>query len=172
VSRPSIPNTFTSERKAIFLAVLEETASPKAAAAAAGVVRSTAFYHRRNDLEFAAAWEAAVEVALDALLEEAYRRSVIGHDEPLVHQGRLSTVTDPVTGEERVQTIRKYSDRLMEVLLKWRYPQMADRLSVKVDSTGLDAEALLAMPAAERAQLTALLAKYAANKPEEKNDDQ
>lgn len=170
MSRPSIPNTFTAERKAIFLSVLEETASPKAAAAAAGVVRSTAFYHRRNDLEFAAAWEAAVEVALDALLEEAYRRSVIGHDEPLVHQGKLSTVTDPVTGEERVQTIRKYSDRLMEVLLKWRYPQMADKLSVKVESTGLDAQSLLAMPADERAQLVALLSKYNAARPQGEED--
>lgn len=171
MSRPSIPNTFTPERKARFLEVLEETASPKAAAAAVGIVRSTAFYHRANDLEFRKQWEAAVEVALDALLEEAYRRSVVGHDEPLVHQGRLSTVTDPVTGEERVQTIRKYSDRLMEVLLKWRYPQMADRLSVKVEDTGLSAEALLAMPADERKQLTALLAKYAANKHEEQDDE-
>lgn len=140
MSRPSIPNTFTPERKAIFLAVLEDTASPKAAAAAAGIVRSTAFYHKANDLEFRTQWEAAVEVALDSLLEEAYRRAAVGVDEPVIHQGRVSTVADPETGDERPLTVRKYSDRLMEVLLKWRYgDQMADRLRVKVDSTGLDA---------------------------------
>jgi hypothetical protein len=171
VGRPSIPNTFTPERRVRFLEVLEETASPKAAAAATGITRSTAFYHKANDLEFRKQWEAAVEVALDALLEESYRRAVVGHDEPLVHQGRLSTVIDPVTGEERVQTIRRYSDRLMEVLLKWRYPQMADRLSVKVEDTGLSADALLAMPAAERAQLVALLGKYSTSKQEQDDEE-
>ena len=107
MSRPSIPNTFTPERKAIFLAVLEDTASPKAAAAAAGIVRSTAFYHKANDLEFRTQWEAAVEVALDSLLEEAYRRAAVGVDEPVIHQGRVSTVADPATGEERPLTVRK-----------------------------------------------------------------
>ncbi len=171
MSRPSIPNTFTPERKAIFLAVLEDTASPKAAAAAAGIVRSTAFYHNANDLEFRSQWEAAVEVALDSLLEEAYRRAAVGVDEPVIHQGRVSTVTDPKTGDERPLTVRKYSDRLMEVLLKWRYgDQMADRLRVKVDSTGLDAEALLRMSADERKALTGLLSKYHANK--EQDDDE
>ena len=171
MSRPSIPNTFTPERKAIFLAVLEDTASPKAAAAAAGIVRSTAFYHKTNDLEFRTQWEAAVEVALDSLLEEAYRRAAVGVDEPVIHQGRVSTVADPETGDERPLTVRKYSDRLMEVLLKWRYgDQMADRLRVKVDSTGLDAEALLRMSADERKALTGLLSKYHANK--EQDDDE
>jgi hypothetical protein len=172
VSRPSIPNTFTPERKARFLEVLADTCSPKQAAAAVGIVRSTAFYHRANDMEFAAAWDRAIEEALDVLLEESYRRAVVGHDEPVIHQGRLAVQVDPETGEERPLTVRKFSDRLMEVMLKWRYPQMADKLSVKVESTGLNAEALLAMPADERKQLVTLLSKYAANKPEEQDDDQ
>ena len=84
---------------------------------------------------------------------------------------RVSTVADPETGDERPLTVRKYSDRLMEVLLKWRYgDQMADRLRVKVDSTGLDAEALLRMSADERKALTGLLSKYHANK--EQDDDE
>lgn len=134
-------------------------------------MRSTAFYHKANDLEFRTQWEAAVEVALDSLLEEAYRRAAVGVDEPVIHQGRVSTVADPETGDERPLTVRKYSDRLMEVLLKWRYgDQMADRLRVKVDSTGLDAEALLRMSADERKALTGLLSKYHANK--EQDDDE
>lgn len=172
MSRPSIPNTFTPERKAIFLAVLEDTASPKAAAAAAGIVRSTAFYHKANDLEFRTQWEAAVEVALDSLLEEAYRRAAVGIDEPVIHQGRVSTVADPETGDERPLTVRKYSDRLMEVLLKWRYgDQLADRLRVKVEDTGLDADALLRMPSEERKALTELLAKYKSNRREEDDNE-
>ncbi|WP_262220113.1 MULTISPECIES: hypothetical protein [Stenotrophomonas maltophilia group] len=54
------------------------------------------------------------------------------------------------------------------MLLKFRYgEQMADRLSLKVEDTGLSANALLAMPADERAQLVALLSKYNASKEQD-----
>jgi hypothetical protein len=166
-----IPNIFTPERRELFFQVLEDTCSPKQAAAAAGISRQTAFYHKANDPEFRSRWDRALEVALDALLEEAYRRAALGYDEQVIHGGRLSTVIDPESGEERPLTVRKHSDRLLEVLLKFRYgDQMADRLKVKVDSVGLDADALLKMPSEERAQLTALLAKYQANKSEEEDD--
>lgn len=169
----SIPNIFTPERREVFFLVLEDTCSPKQAAAAAGISRQTAFYHKANDPDFRSRWDKAIEVALDALLDEAYRRAALGYEEPVIHSGRLSTVTDPQTGEERPLTVKKHSDRLLEVLLKFRYgDQMADRLRVKVDSSGLDADALLRMPSEERAQLTALLAKYAANKTEEQDDDE
>ena len=168
----SIPNTFTPERRELFFQVLEDTCSPKQAAAAAGISRQTAFYHKANDIEFRTRWEKAIEVALDALLDEAYRRAAIGYDEPVIHQGRLATVADPATGEDRPLTVRKHSDRLLEVLLKFRYgEQMADRLRVKVEeSSGLDAEALLKMPSEDRRALTTLLAKYEANK--EREDDE
>ena len=113
-----------------------------------------------------------VEVALDALLDEAYRRAALGYDEPVIHQGRVATVADPETGEERPLTVRKHSDRLLEVLLKFRYgEQMADRLKVKVEDTGLDADALLRMPSEERKALTELLAKYKSNRREEDDDE-
>ena len=158
-----IPNSFTPERREVFFQVLEDTCSPKQAAAAAGISRNTAFYHKANDHEFRSRWDKAVEVALDALLDEAYRRAALGYDEPVIHQGRVATVADPETGEERPLTVRKHSDRLLEVLLKFRYgDQMADRLAVKVEqSTGLDPATLLAMPHEDREQLRALLSKYA-----------
>ncbi|MFT4253656.1 MAG: hypothetical protein QM608_14370 [Caulobacter sp.] len=167
-----IPNSFTSERREVFFQVLEDTCSPKQAAAAAGISRNTAFYHKANDHEFRSRWDKAVEVALDALLDEAYRRAALGYDEPVIHQGRVATVADPETGEERPLTVRKHSDRLLEVLLKFRYgDQMADRLKVKVEDTGLDADALLRMPSEERKALTELLAKYKSNHREEDDDE-
>nr|WP_219627216.1 hypothetical protein [Stenotrophomonas maltophilia] len=168
----STPNSFTPERREVFFQVLEDTCSPKQAAAAAGISRQTAFYHKANDVEFRTRWEKAVEVALDSLLDDAYRRAAIGYDEPVIHQGRLATTADPATGEERPLTVRKHSDRLLEVLLKFRYgEQMADRLRVRVEDTGLSADALLAMPADERAQLVALLSKYNAARQQEENDE-
>lgn len=162
----SAPNTFTPERREVFFQVLEDTCSPKQAAAAAGISRQTAFYHKANDSEFRARWEKAIDVALDALLDEAYRRAALGYEEPVIHSGQVSKVRDPETGEEKPLTVRKHSDRLLEVLLKFRYgDQMADRLKVKVEeSSGLDADALLRMPSEERRALTELLAKYEASK--------
>ena len=42
-----------------------------------------------------------MEIALDALLDEAYRRAALGYDEPVIHGGKLATVADAKTGEER-----------------------------------------------------------------------
>jgi hypothetical protein len=100
---------------------------------------------------------------MERLLEESYRRAVDGVGEPVVQGGRVVSVCDPDTGEERPFSVTRYSDRLMEVLLKFRYPdQMADRLraDVKVDGLGLAPEALLRMTASERRTLIELLTKY------------
>lgn len=165
---------FTPEVQEVFLQVLEDTASPKQAAQACGISRRLAFEYKQNDVEFRTRWEKAIDVAMDALLDEAYRRACLGVEEPVIYQGQLSTTRDPQTGDERPLTVRKHSDRLLEVLLKFRYgEQMADRLRVKVEDTGLSADALLAMPADERAQLVALLSKYNAARPhEEERDDE
>lgn len=163
---------FTPEVQEVFLQVLEDTASPKQAAQACGISRRLAFEYKQNDVEFRTRWEKAIDVAMDALLDEAYRRACLGVEEPVIYQGQLSTTRDPQTGDERPLTVRKHSDRLLEVLLKFRYgDQMADRLRVKVEDTGLSADALLAMPADERAQLVALLGKYNAARPQDEEQD-
>lgn len=164
---------FTPEVQELFLQILEDTASPKQAAQVCGISRRLAFEYKQNDLDFRRRWEQAIEVAMDALLDEAYRRACIGVDEPVVYQGQLSMTRDAATGEERPLTVRKHSDRLLEVMLKFRYgDQLADRLRVKVEDTGLSADALLQMPTEERAQLVALLSKYKSNRPEEADDDE
>lgn len=125
---------FNEAAREQFLEALEETCSVKHAAAKAGINRDTAYTHRKQDLAFAGRWDAAIERGLDDLLGEAY-----------------------------VRATTEKSDRLLEVLLKFRYgDQMADRLAVKVEqSTGLDPSTLLAMPHEDREQLRALLSKYA-----------
>ena len=146
-----------------FVAVLGQTASPTRAAAAVGISRTWAYAARERDLEFRVAWDKAVELAMERLLEESYRRAVDGVEEPVVQGGKVVWVRDPDSGEERPFSVTRYSDRLMEVLLKFRYPdQMADRLraDVKVDGLGLAPEALLRMTADERRTLIALLTKY------------
>lgn len=168
-----VAKKFTAKVQDKFIQILEDTCSPKQAAQACGISRRLAFEYKQKDTAFRAKWEQAIEVALDALLDEAYRRAALGVDEPVIHGGKVATTIDPETGEDAPLTVRKHSDRLLEVLLKFRYgEQMADRLKVKVDSSGLDAEALLRMPSAERAQLMALLSKYNANKDEEDGEEE
>ena len=159
---------FTPEVQELFLQVLEDTASPKQAAQVCGISRRLAFEYKQNDLEFKRRWEQSIQIAMDALLEEAYRRAVVGVDEPVIYQGQVSTARDPQTGEERALTVKKHSDRLLEVMLKFHYgDEMAERLRVKVEDTGLSAEGLLRMPTEERTQLVALLGKYNANKEQD-----
>ncbi len=162
---------FTPEVQDLFIQILEDTASPKQAAAACGISRTLAFEYKRNDLEFRRRWEQAIDVAMDALLDEAYRRACIGVEEPVIYQGKVSMIRDATTGEERPLTMRKHSDRLLEVMLKFRYgDQLADRLRVKVDDTGLSADALLKMSSEDRKALTGLLAKYKASEDEDEDD--
>jgi hypothetical protein len=100
---------FTPEVQELFLQVLEDTASPKQAAQVCGISRRLAFEYKQNDLDFRRRWEQAIEVAMDALLDEAYRRACIGVDEPVIYQGQLSMTRDAATGEERPLTVRRHS---------------------------------------------------------------
>lgn len=95
-----------AKRKERFLKELAKRANVSAAAKAAKVDRSTPYHWRETDPEFAAAWDEAVEVAVDALEAEAWRRAATGVLEPVYQKG------------ERVGQIRRYSDTLMVTLLK------------------------------------------------------
>lgn len=93
-----------------FLAALAETGIVLHAAAAAGIQRNTAYNRRLNDPDFAAAWDEAIEDAADRLEQEARRRAYEGTDEPVFYRG------------EQCGAIRRYSDRLLEFLLKGMRP--------------------------------------------------
>ena len=69
------------------------------------------FYDLREaDGEFAEAWSRAVESGTQVLEDEARRRALDGWDDPVFQQGQL------------VGHVRRYSDRLLEFLLRGRRP--------------------------------------------------
>ena len=86
-------------------------ANVSAAAKKAGVPRSTAYDWYKADEEFAAAWDDAVEVAVDSLEKEAWRRARDGVLKPVYQKG------------EKVGQVREYSDQLMVTLLKAHRPE-------------------------------------------------
>ena len=77
---------------------------------------------RRRDPVFAVAWEEAQEQADAALLIEARRRAVHGTEKGIFQKGARVLDVDPETGKSVPATEKVYSDRLLELLLKSRFP--------------------------------------------------
>lgn len=110
--------------------------------------------------EFHEAWDAALQIGNDYLEQEAQRRAVDGYEEPVVHKGIQAFVRDPTTGELELDvngkpvplTIRRYSDRMLEILLKARRPdKFRENVKIEAEITG----GVLAIPQSDQANLTA-----------------
>jgi hypothetical protein len=95
-----------------FLGALEVSGNISAAARRAGVGRATAYRHRQAEPEFRSGWDEALEVATDALEDEARRRAVEGWEEPVFQGG------------QEVGRIRKYDSTLLIFLLKAHRPEV------------------------------------------------
>jgi len=108
---------WTDHQRNFFLARLAESGNVSDAARWAAVSRSGAYALRLADEEFALAWAEAQGQAVDALELEARRRAVDGVEQPVLYAGKPvhDESGDPVT-------VRHYSDRLLELLLKARRP--------------------------------------------------
>ena len=128
-----VPNVFKWREP--FLAALRQWPVMQHACDAVGVDRSTAWRAMQADKDFKAAVEDAMESGIDRAEQEAFRRAVVGFEEPVVHQGRLSYVYERYVdenGEEKYRqvlgangqpiplTIRKHSDALLAKVLSAR----------------------------------------------------
>ncbi|HKX80106.1 MAG TPA: hypothetical protein VJM34_16445 [Novosphingobium sp.] len=82
-----------------------------------GGAASTFKDERQRDPAFADAWEEALDTARAEIDHEIYRRAVEGYDEP-VFGGKYR--------EQVVGTIRRYSDRLLELRARAMLPGYRD----------------------------------------------
>lgn len=113
--------SFGPVRRSRFLKALKETCNVTLAARAAGAGRRTVYEHREKDPDFRAAWEEALEEAVDVLEAEVHRRAFTGIEKPVFYGG------------EKIATVREYSDRLAVFLLKAHRPgKYADRGAVDI----------------------------------------
>ncbi|MBT3932496.1 MAG: hypothetical protein HOL07_11125 [Rhodospirillaceae bacterium] len=115
--------TIAAAQRETFVRVLAETARVSDAAAESGVPLMRWYWLRDTDPVFAEAWHAAQEAGNDTVEDEAVRRAVAGHAEPVFYQGK------------QVGSVRKYSDSLLMFVLKARRPQrFRDRGDIEVAS--------------------------------------
>lgn len=96
----------TIANAAAFLAVKSEGWSDRAACEEIGIARSSFYKWLREDEQFAEMYQMALEDRADVVRDEVFRRGVKGWLEP-VYQGG-----------ERVGTIRKFSDKALELEAK------------------------------------------------------
>lgn len=100
-----------------FLAHLALSGNVSEASRVAGVERATMYFWRRNNPEFASAWNEALEVATDALEAEARRRALYGYDELITYGGKI--ICD-AQGQPVIK--KRYSDGLLRMLLRAHRP--------------------------------------------------
>lgn len=119
----------TAERKAAFLVELSRHGIAMRAARAASPqssngALSTFKDERQRDLEFAKAWDEALDMARAEIEHEIFRRSTEGYEEP-VYGGKYR--------ETVVGTVRKYSDRLLELRARALLPAYRDAAALTVN---------------------------------------
>jgi hypothetical protein len=141
VRRPDMDRRWSPAIEERVLDIIAKTGSPKMAAKATGISPATVHDHRRRDVAFGARYAAAMDSAFHQVLGKAFERS-LADEEP--------------------------SDRLIEALLRFRWPERlnsflaftADGGSAATAPAGLDPRVIARMEPADRAALIGLLEKY------------
>lgn len=105
----------------LFIAQLRINGNITRACQTAEIERSTAYRLRESDPTFLAEWNEAIEVSIDRLEEEAYRRARDGVVKGVYYKGQI------------VGLESEASDSLMALMLKAKRPdQFADKLFIKL----------------------------------------
>jgi hypothetical protein len=114
--RPKVPNSARStlEPKKLnsFLHHLGRTGSVTFAAARSGLHRTQLYKHRDRNAAFRRKWEAALNLGIDRLQDDAIRRALHGTERAVFREGK------------QVGAIRQYDNRLLQFLLRSHRPSI------------------------------------------------
>ena len=102
---------WTPKKRTAFCEALALGVTVGTAADAVGMSRSSAYWQRESDSDFAVAWREAYDASTEILESEAFQRAV-GRDEPVIGK------------DGSVHYVKKYSDVLLIFLLKSRKPRV------------------------------------------------
>ena len=153
-----------------FLAALRHIPVVAHACEAVGIERSTAYRARAANEDFATAWDEATEDGIDKAEQEAFKRAVVGFEEPVLDKGRLTYRYERYVDEKGAEhyrpllddngqpiplTVRKHSDALMSLILKGRRKKV---YSDRTELTGADGEPMQIDETTRSARVAQLLA--------------
>lgn len=155
--------------KPAYLAALRELPVIKHACEAVGIDRTTA-WRAREDEAFAEAEREAMEEGIDRAEAEAFRRGVVGFEEPVIDKGRMAYRYERYVDDDGVEhyrilldangqpiplTVRKHSDAMLGLVLKGRRKKVyADRTEL----TGPEGTPMVVDETAKAARVAQLLA--------------
>lgn len=126
-------NKFDTKAKNRFLKHFRLHGLVCSAAKAANVSAVTVRAHRKDNAKFEEAYTNALELYRDDIESEAYRRATEGVEEDKYYKGAYS------------HTVKHYSDRLMELLLKRHRPEYRDKIAIDANVSG----GVLILPASQ-----------------------
>lgn len=113
-----------------FIQLLRSTLNVRASCDGVAIPRQTVYDHRNRYPDFRSAWDTAVEDAIDLLEEAAFKRATKGVTETV-------WMRDTNGKPKKVGEIKRYSDRMTEVLLKAHRPEKyRDRVSQEISGPG------------------------------------
>lgn len=156
--------------KPAFLASLRTMPVVAQACDAVGIERSTAYRARTADETFASAWDEAMEDGVDKAEQEAFRRGMVGFEEPVIDKGRLAYRYERYVDEAGAEhyrpllddngqpvplTVRKHSDALLSLVLKGRRKAYS---TDRTELTGAEGGPLQVDEATRSARVAQLLA--------------
>lgn len=148
------PRRFTTALKVKFLEHYATSGLFIQSALAAGVSDVTVRSHIKKDEAFAAAFEVAEKKFLEHVESEVYRRGIKGWLEPIVQKGEhvrghcadcqgQGVLPDGNTcpscngeGQGQPMYVRRYSDRLLELLAKRHIPEYREKVDVNAKVEG------------------------------------
>lgn len=165
-----VKRKMTEERKAAFIEHLTEHGLVRMAARHASPHTKsgahTVFYdERERDPEFAKAWDDAIEINEEQLINELKRRGIEGYEEDVWGSG------GPGAGTVKVGTRTVYSDKLAELYARVHSARVRQglRQRVELDATVESKPAIdmSKLTAEERTNLEKILASAAARAAEE-----
>lgn len=111
----------TDKRKVDFLTALRNSYVVRLACEAAGIDRSTAYRWRGKDAQFKAAWDSAVQDAVDLVEDSAFRRAIDGSDRmtSLILKANRDVYRDKTTVQQDVSIVgaREVLEKRLESLL-------------------------------------------------------
>lgn len=127
-----------------YLDNLAVTGTHAAASASIGISTGTASAWRKDDgfrmeieeesYTFQQLCEQALGIFADNIESEVYRRAVTGYEEPVVYKGMVMTEVDEETGLHKPVTVTKFSDRLLEIMLKGQKPKYNGESQININA--------------------------------------